>query len=92
MDPFPINRTGSDLPAPPLKYGTVVHTTGRVYMHLVPSYLPRWRPIQYLSRLIYNKYRFVVCEQKSGAAISNVPDPWHFGVDPDPDQRIHASN
>jgi hypothetical protein len=20
-----------------------------------------------------------------------VPDPWHFGVDPDPDPRIHAS-
>jgi hypothetical protein len=23
---------------------------------------------------------------------SSVPDPWHFGVDPDPDPRIHASD
>jgi hypothetical protein len=23
---------------------------------------------------------------------TSVPDPWHFGVDPDPDPRIHASN
>ncbi len=23
---------------------------------------------------------------------SSVPDPWHFGVDPDLDPRIHASN
>ncbi len=22
----------------------------------------------------------------------SVPDPWHFGVDPDPDPRIHASD
>ncbi len=21
-----------------------------------------------------------------------VPDPWHFGVDPDPDPRIHVSD
>ncbi len=24
--------------------------------------------------------------------MSSVPDPWHFGVDPDPDPRIHASD
>jgi len=24
--------------------------------------------------------------------IISVPDPWHFGVDPDPDPRIHASD
>ncbi len=23
---------------------------------------------------------------------SSVADPWHFGVDPDPDPRIHASD
>jgi hypothetical protein len=23
---------------------------------------------------------------------SRVPDPWHFGVDPDPNMRIHASD
>jgi hypothetical protein len=23
---------------------------------------------------------------------SGVPDPWHFGVDPDPDPLIHASD
>ncbi len=23
---------------------------------------------------------------------TNVADPWHFGVDPDPDPRIHASD
>ncbi len=24
--------------------------------------------------------------------LDSVPDPWHFGVDPDPDPRIHASD
>jgi hypothetical protein len=24
--------------------------------------------------------------------VSSVPDPWHFGVDPDPNPRIHASD
>ncbi len=23
---------------------------------------------------------------------NNLADPWHFGVDPDPDTRIHASD
>jgi hypothetical protein len=23
---------------------------------------------------------------------ASVADPWHFGVDPDPDPRIHASD
>jgi hypothetical protein len=23
---------------------------------------------------------------------SSVPDPWHFGVEPDPDPRIHATD
>ena len=24
--------------------------------------------------------------------VGSVADPWHFGVDPDPDPRIHASD
>ncbi len=28
----------------------------------------------------------------SGSVVCSVADPWHFGVDPDPDPRIHASD
>ncbi len=27
-----------------------------------------------------------------GIVTASVPDPWHFGVDPDPDPQIHASD
>ncbi len=26
------------------------------------------------------------------SVLASVADPWHFGVDPDPDPRIHASD
>ena len=29
---------------------------------------------------------------KKGTGSLSVPDPWHFGLDPDPDPRIHASD
>ncbi len=30
--------------------------------------------------------------EESKAQQSSVADPWYFGVDPDPDPRIHASD
>jgi hypothetical protein len=36
-------------------------------------------------------YKSVSEAQKWGVS-SSVADPWHFGVDPDPDPRIHASD
>ncbi len=34
---------------------------------------------------------FIVPDQYNSTAKSSVADPWHFGVDPDPNPRIHAS-
>ncbi len=31
-------------------------------------------------------------DQKLKKKNTSVADPWHFGVDPDPDPRIHASD
>ncbi len=36
-------------------------------------------------------FRIRIQEVKNDPKIS-VADPWHFGVDPDPDPRIHASD
>jgi hypothetical protein len=39
--------------------------------------------------------RYGTCKKtitEEGGEGSSVPDPWHFGVDPDPDPLIHASD
>jgi hypothetical protein len=40
-----------------------------------------------------SSYLHCLCEELVLRSISSsVADPWHFGVDPDPDPRIHASD
>jgi hypothetical protein len=29
---------------------------------------------------------------KHGSVVASVADPWNFGMDPDPDSRIHTSD
>ncbi len=38
------------------------------------------------------KWKINADHWKHGEGGTSVPDSWHFGVDPDPDPRIHASD
>ncbi len=40
----------------------------------------------------YFDFRLLPCYHISTYPTNSVADPWHFGVDPDPDPRIHASD
>ncbi len=55
----------------------------------VPRRGPTWAMGDYTSSKQVSKDVILSTAYMAG---SNDSDPWHFGVDPDPDSRIHASD
>ncbi len=79
------------------KYRYHAHLTrSKVWERLIPE-THRNRYTIVLSLANNNEYRELFLVQMTrklavGGIQTSVPDPWHFGVDPDPDPRIHASD
>jgi hypothetical protein len=67
---------------------SVSQQAGRGSMKKNPHYSPN--TAKYFQRILHR--RLISFHIFSEYAESSVADPWHFGVDPDLDPRIHASD